>query len=91
MRIMPVSNYSVNRKSFVVNNQSVNHTKNNEPVFKAATGKIAGALLGGAAAVGLALVAAPVLIVTAPTLGVIGAIAGDEAEKKITGKKEDNK
>ena len=91
MRIMPVTNYSVNRNYSVANNQSVNRTKNYEPVFKATAGKVAGALLGGAAAVGLAFVAAPVLVCAAPVLGLAGAIAGDEAEKKITGKDEDNK
>ena len=42
-----------------------------------------GILAGGAAAVGLAIVAAPVLICSGPLLGAAGMYVGDKAEEKI--------
>ena len=91
MRIMPVNCYPNKVKQFAKTNDLDKPSNNTQTAFRGPRGKIAGALLGGAAAVGLALIAAPVLVVTAPTLGVIGAIAGDETEKKITGNKEEDK
>ena len=51
--------------------------------FKGYCGRIAGTLTGIASAVGLAFVAAPVFVCSAPILGAIGLFAGDKAEDKI--------
>ena len=89
MKIMPINSYSGYSRRPAVKNQSMVQNENVQPAFKGEAGKIVGALLGGAAAVGLAFVAAPVLACAAPALGLAGAVAGDKVEKEIT--EEDNK
>ena len=91
MRIMPVNCYPKMGTQVIRRNVPDTQSNGSEQAFKGQAGKVAGALVGGAAAVGLAMIAAPVLVVAAPTLGVLGAIAGDEAEKKITGKGDEDK
>jgi len=51
--------------------------------FNGYCGKIAGILAGGAAAVGLSVIAAPALICAGPALAVAGMFAGDKAEDEI--------
>lgn len=56
----------------------------NQPHFKGKVGSIAGVVVGGAAAIGLAALTAPVLVCAGPLLGALGAIAGSNAEDTIT-------
>ena len=97
MKINQINNYGIysqtnrrnlNKQSFYEN---YNQTKIlQSPNFNGYCGKVAGTLTGIAAAVGLAIVAAPVLACAAPILGAAGMFAGDKAEDKIN-KAFDNK
>ena len=94
MRVSSVNCYSVLNKNVVKNREckpkeisakiSPDIPVEDVVTFKGQTGSLLGILAGGATAVGLAIVAAPVLICAGPILGAAGMYVGDKAEEKIS-------
>lgn len=90
MKVSPICSYQYaksnngNRRMQNSNRYQTSVSSSKQNVnFNGYCGKIAGILAGGAAAVGLAFVAAPVLICTGPILATAGMFAGDKAEDAI--------
>lgn len=89
MRIQPIrfaSVQNVQKKNYQkINKNDFNVSKENmsNVNFNGYCGKISGILAGGATAIGLAIVAAPVLVCAGPVLAAAGMLAGDKLEDDI--------
>ena len=83
MRVNPIMSRSLYQTKNLKRNKVTEPPVTNQVSCKGTLGTYLGIFAGGAAAVGLAVTVAPVLICSGALLGAVGAMKGDEIEENI--------